>query len=179
MKREFLKTLELSDEAIEKIMSENGKDVEAEKEKAQTKETELSTANGTIKSLQDAVKKFDGVDIEKLKGDVKTWETKYNNDISELKLHSALNTAIVAAGAKNAKLVKAALDMSKIKLDGESPIGLSEQLEALKKSDSYLFADTAANASGSTGMAQGGGGTPDMSKLSDEEYYAKVFETKK
>lgn len=35
MKREFLKAIEgLSDEAIDKIMAENGKDIEAEKAKA-------------------------------------------------------------------------------------------------------------------------------------------------
>jgi hypothetical protein len=47
--------------------------------------------------------------------------------------------ALVEAKAKNPKLARAALDMSLIKLDGEKLLGLSEQLESLKKSDAYLF----------------------------------------
>ena len=55
---------------------------------------QLNTANTTLKNLQDAVKKFDGVDLDKLQADVKTWETKYNTDIANLKRESALDIAL-------------------------------------------------------------------------------------
>lgn len=41
MKREFLKELGLTDEQIDKIMAENGKDIEKYKTLAETKEAEL------------------------------------------------------------------------------------------------------------------------------------------
>ncbi len=41
-----------------------------DKDKLDTKIKELSTANDTIKQLQDTVKKFDGVDVQKLKDDL-------------------------------------------------------------------------------------------------------------
>ncbi len=100
---------------------------------------ELNAANDTIKGLKDTVAKFDGVDVEKLKKDASDWETKYNTDIAAVKLDSAVSMALVEAKAKNPKLVKAALDMSVIKLDGEKVLGLSEQLDKIKESDSYLF----------------------------------------
>ena len=100
---------------------------------------ELGTANNTIKGLKETVAKFDGVDIEKLKKDASDWETKYNTDIAAVKLDSAVNIALVEAKAKNPKLAKAALDMSLVKLDGENLVGLTEQLDNLKKSDGYLF----------------------------------------
>ena len=106
-------------------------------------ETELNTANTTIKGLKDTVAKFDGVDIEKLKKDASDWETKYNTDTAALKLDSAVNMALLEAKVKNPKLARAGLDMSIIKLDGEKLVGLSEQLETLKASDSYLFEDAA------------------------------------
>ena len=53
-----------------------------DKDKLDTKITELATANTTIQTLRDTVKKFDGVDVEKLKQDVTNWEQKYNSDIS-------------------------------------------------------------------------------------------------
>lgn len=109
------------------------------KDKFTNKETELATANQTIKDLQDAAKKWDGVDVEKLKGDFAALQTKYNDDLAAAKLDNALNMALVEAKAKNPKLARAALDMSVIKLDGDKLTGLSEQLEALKKSDAYLF----------------------------------------
>ncbi len=40
------------------------------KGKYDAKETELNTANTTIKTLQDAVKKFDGVDVDGLKNEI-------------------------------------------------------------------------------------------------------------
>lgn len=110
-----------------------------DKKKYDEKVGELATAQTTITGLQDTVKKFDGVDIEKLKKDAADWETKYNTDISAMKLDSALNMALVEAKVKNPKLARAGLDMSIIKLDGDKLLGLSEQLEALKKSDGYLF----------------------------------------
>lgn len=54
-------------------------------------------------------------------------------------LDFAIDKALGVAKAKNTKLAKAGLDLTKIKLDGENLLGLSEQLEALKTSDAYLF----------------------------------------
>ena len=102
-------------------------------------ETKYNTANETIKGLQETVSKFDGVDVDGLKKSVTDWENKYNTDIAAVKLNSAVDMALVGAKAKNPKLAKAALDMSVIKMDGENLIGLTEQLDNLKKSDAYLF----------------------------------------
>ena len=112
-----------------------------DKKKLDDKVAELATANTTISGLQDTVKKFDGVDIEKLKKDAADWETKYNTDVAAMKLDNAVNVALLEAKVKNPKLARAGLDMSLVKLDGDKLLGLSEQLESLKKSDGYLFED--------------------------------------
>ena len=101
--------------------------------------TELNAANETIKGLKETVSKFDGVDVDGLKKSVTDWENKYNTDIAAVKLDSAVNMALVEAKARNPKLAKAALDMSVIKLDGDKLMGLTEQVDALKESDAYLF----------------------------------------
>ncbi len=155
------------------------------KGKVTEKENELLTANNTIKTLQDAVKKFDGVDVEKLKGDVETWKNKYNDDIAALKLSSAIDTDLMKAKVKNLKVVKGCLDTSKIKLDGDTLLGLSEQLDALRTSDAYLFESAegasgagAQGSAGGTGMAAGKSGGEDLSSLSDADYYARVYDKK-
>lgn len=114
-----------------------------DKKKFDDKVAELTTAQSTITGLQDTVKKFDGVDIDGLKKAAADWETKYNTDLAAVRLDSALDMALVNAKVKNPKLARAGLDMSIIKMDGDKLLGLSEQLEALKKSDGYLFADEA------------------------------------
>ena len=105
MKREFLKDLGLADDVIEKIMAENGKDIEAEKAKTTAKIGELEKANQTIKDLQDTIKKYDGKDPAKLEADLAALQQKYNNDIAaertkadKLQKEYHLKDALKAAG---------------------------------------------------------------------------------
>lgn len=56
MKREFLKAIEgLTEEAIDKIMAENGKDIEAEKAKTNALKAENDTLKADKKSLEDKI----------------------------------------------------------------------------------------------------------------------------
>lgn len=153
------------------------------KEKFTAKETELAAANTTIRELQDAAKKWDGVDVEKLKGDMAALQTKYDSDLAAAKLDNAINLALVEAKARDPKLVKALLDMAVIKQDGDNVLGLKEQLEKITGSHSYLFGDSAAADDGTTRTNTGGAhvpnNKPDFSKMSDAEYYAYVAANKK
>lgn len=148
---EFLKALFGSDaltfEQLEEKLKDN-KDIKlanlagggyVDSKKHEDTKSELATAKNTIKELQETVSKFDGVDVEALKTRATELENKYNNDLAAVKLNSAIDVDLLKAKVKNTKLVKAALDTSIIKLDGDKLIGLSEQLDALKESDGYLF----------------------------------------
>ena len=69
------------------------------------------------------------VDTEKLEG-----------KLQENKLNTSLNEVLTAAKVRNPKAIKGLLNMDDIKLnDKDELIGVNDQLEALKKSDSYLF----------------------------------------
>lgn len=101
-------------------------------------ESQLSTANTTIKDLQEIVKKFDGKDPEKLSADLAALQQKYDADTAKLRLDNALDVAIIGAKGRSTKAVKAFLDYGKLKLKDDGTIdGLD--LEALKKSEPYLF----------------------------------------
>ena len=56
-------------------------------------------------------------------------------------LEYRIKDSIRGSKAKNADVVLRMVDQSKVSIDGENLLGLSEQLEALKKSDAYLFED--------------------------------------
>lgn len=198
MKREFISNLlpDISKEHLDAIMAEHGKDIEAEKALTATETTKLKTANDTIKNLQDAAKAFEGVDVNDLKGQIKTLQDKYDQDIAKLKLDTALDAALRESKARNIKAVRALLNMEEIKLDGDKLLGLDTQLEAAKKSDAYLFGDDSnggdpppdgnqnqnQNGTGirfSSGNSHGGGNhTEDYDKMSDEEYYAAMERAK-
>lgn len=200
MKRDFITKLlpDISKEILDAIMAENGKDIQAEKDLTAAETQKLEAANNTIQRLQDAAKAFEGVDVADLKNQLATLQDKYNQDIASLKLNNALDAALLASKAKNVKLVRALLNMDEIKLDGDKLLGFDSQLEAVKKSDSYLFEDADpgnggdpgngswfSNTQNQTGIrfnsgAQHGGGnsSPDYDKMSDEEYYAAMEKAK-
>ena len=144
MKREFLEGLEvngvkLSKDLVEQIMAENGKDIAAEQAKTAAKDTELTTARNTIKSLEEAAKKFEGTDPEQLKKDLADLQKKYDTDLAENKRNSALELALVQAKVRDVKAAKALLNLEEIKLDGEKLLGLDSQMEGLKTEKAWLF----------------------------------------
>ena len=68
--------------------------------------------------------------------------------MAQMQLDFAIEKALTTAKAKNAKAVKALLDMEKVKLDGEQLLGLEEQLKAIQQSDPYLFGESGKVGSG-------------------------------
>lgn len=79
--------------------------------------------------------------IDELTASQKKEREDYEKNILDLKHGYALDNALTASKAKNIKALKGMLDMSKVSFDGDTIKGLDEQIEAIKKSDSYLFDD--------------------------------------
>lgn len=163
------------------------------KEKFDAKETEFKNVSTQLTDANKQIEAFKGMDVEGIKKAADEWKTKYetskseaDKELNKLRLDNAVERALMAAKTKNPKLAKAALDMALIKLDGESILGLNEQLDKLKESDGYLFEESGSddNGGGSSFRANSGGehrpgaGT-DYDKMSDDEYYKTVMEPKK
>ena len=126
-----------------------------DREKFDSKVRELDTANQSVSELTGRLKAFDGVDVAALKADVKNWETKYKNDLAAVKKDAAVDAAIMQARGKNAKAIRALLDLDKITLREDGTLeGLD--LESLKKSDGYLF-DTVQTVTRGNGVQSGDG----------------------
>lgn len=82
-------------------------------------------------------------------------QAEYQQQLQQKEFDFALTEALRDAKAKNPKAVRALLDSESIKYENGQLIGLSEQLEKLKKSDDYLFV-----AEGLKGNTPLQGGTP-------------------
>ncbi|EJO5347147.1 phage scaffolding protein [Clostridium botulinum] len=107
------------------------------KDKFNTLNNQLKTANDTITTL-----KKDNKENESLQSKVGEYETKvkdYEKKIQNMQFNYSLEGALKGANVRNTKAVKALLDLENVKLDGETLIGISEQIEAIKKTDGYLF----------------------------------------
>ena len=72
MKREYLKSLELSEEIIDKIMDENGKDVEAVKNKY----ADYDNIKVQLKEANKQIENFKKMDIDKIKKAADDWKKK-------------------------------------------------------------------------------------------------------
>lgn len=155
MKTEFLKSLNLSQEVIDKIMAENGKDIAAEQKKAdkiiQERDSYKLKAENLEIQVNDAnaeIQKFKDMDIDGIKKAADDWKetaekakADADKQISQMKFDYALSAALTGAKAKNTKAVKALLDMDGLKFndnDGKI-VGLDEQLAQIKTDNDYLF----------------------------------------
>ena len=94
MKTEELKSQGLNDEQIAFVMSENGKDVKREKDRAESFKTQLDTAKEQLKA-------FEGKDFDKLTKERDEWKDKYTaarNEYEEKQkaadFDKALDTAV-------------------------------------------------------------------------------------
>lgn len=156
---------------------------------------ELKLVKGEKKTLEDDKKKIEDEYNNFKKGSIsqadyeakkKEIEDNSKAEIEKVRLESKIDLAINNAKAKNVKSVKANLDLGKIKLDGDKLLGFDDQIEALKKSDAYLFdIDNTLNKgvenNGGNPRKNEGGTLEDdeLDKLSDEEYFALQEKNKK
>ena len=135
MKTEELTALGLTEDQATKVFELHGKEIT----KLQNSVTTLTTERDGYKTqLDTANTKLNGYDPEwKTKAD--TAQQDADKKINALKFDYALNDALKAAKAKDVVAVKAHLKTDALKLDGETILGLKEQLENIKTESGFLF----------------------------------------
>lgn len=143
MQRKFLEDLGLEKEIVDKIMAENGSDIEKTKSKL---ETERDGYKEQLETAQNALKEFDGVDVNEMKekisqltADMAAKDAEHQARIADIEFNSALDTALTASKARNAKAVKALLDLDKLKTSKNQTEDIKTALEAVKAENDYLF----------------------------------------
>lgn len=149
MKRSMLEQYELSKEQIDEIMRANGEDIENANQKTQQITKERDDLKEQIRERDrqlETLKKSTG-DTEALKAQIeelqvanKEQSQKSADEIKSLKIDYAVDKALGLARAKNAKAVRALLDLTKAELSDDGSIkGLSEQIETLKSAEDSKF----------------------------------------
>lgn len=143
MQRKFLEDLGLEKDIIDKIMTENGNDIEKTKSKL---EAERDNYKGQLETAQNALKEFEGVDVKDLQGKIdtlnntlQTKETEYQNRIADMEFNAVLDGELSKVGAKNTKAVKALLDLDSLKASKNQAEDIKTALETVKGENDYLF----------------------------------------
>lgn len=184
MKRKFLEDLGLEKEAIDKIMAENGADVNAAKADYDTLKQQLETASKEIQGRDaqlEALKKSSGDNealqkqIMDLQAENKAAKEKYESDLKELKLSTAIKLAI-GDTAHDADLVTGMFDKAKLILSEDGKVaGLEEQLKTIKKEKAFLFKeDKSPEMRIKGGKPAEGAGTPPAVKKPSEMTYSEL-----
>ena len=168
MKTEFLKNLGLEQEAIDSIMAEYGKDINAEQEKTKTAlgerdnyKSQLETATGELEKFAEVKPDEMKATIEKLQNDLKLKDEEYAAKEAERTFLDGLKESIKAAGGRNEKAVMALLDIEELKRSKNQSEDIKKHLESIKESDAYLFGaeEPIMNPVGPTGGDHGGDST--------------------
>ena len=121
-------------------------------------ETDLQGRDAQLEQLKSAAGNSEELkkQIEQLQAENKKAAEEWQAKMVQMQLDFAIEKALAAAKAKNAKAVKALLDMEKVKLDGDQLLGIDEQLKALQQSDQYLFGDSGKVGGGTNPPGAGG-----------------------
>lgn len=148
MTKESLIEMGLTEDQAKKVMDSIDGDFVTK-----TRFNEINEENKTLKkSVSDRDKQLE--DLKKSSGDNATLQQQisdlqkqnadqqkaHDDELAQLKFDNAVEMALNGAKAKNIKAVRAMLDDSKMKMGEDGKLsGFDEQIEALKKSDPYMF----------------------------------------
>lgn len=107
---------------------------------------QLADINTKLTAAQSGAQDADAVraQLTQLQADMAAKDAAMQKQALEYRIRDAVR----GSKARNADIVLKMIDAGKISQDGDNLIGLNDQIEALKKSDAYLFEAEPVNAGG-------------------------------
>lgn len=143
MKREDVKNKipGITDEQLNWIMQENGADINREKSAATALQTQLDNANAQLKTAQDVLKAFDGVDVAGLQEQVTKLKADMKAQAEGFAFDNALNAAIMSKKGRSVKAVRALLDLDTLKGSADRSTDIAKALDDAAKANPWAFGD--------------------------------------
>src|SRR5690625_829039 len=132
------------------------------KEKFDVKNQEVKDLQEQLNNRDEQLEELKKIDAEGLQAKIdelqqanEQTKTEYEEKLQQQALEHRLENTLKDSGVRNVKAVKALLDTENIKLDGETLLGLDDQLKGLQESDPYLFAQNEAQEEQKPNFTQG------------------------
>lgn len=160
MKREDVKNKipGITDEQLNWLMQENGADINREKSAATALQTQLNNVNAQLKTAQEGLAKFDGVDVAALNAQVAKLQADLKAQADGFAFDNALDTAILGKKGRSVKAVRALLDVDGLKGSADRSADIAKALDEAAKANPWAFGEDAEQTSAgtySTGAAHG------------------------
>lgn len=109
-------------------------------------ETERDSLKEQLKTAQDSLKGFEGVDVKDLQAkvtaltaDLAAKQKEHEAKIADMEFSSALDAAISGSKAKNAKAVRALLDVDTLKASKNQQADIAAAIKKCQEENDYLF----------------------------------------
>ena len=146
MKREDVKNKipGITDEQLNWLMQENGADINREKSAATALQTQLTAAQAQLKTAQEGLAKFDGVDVAALNAQVAKLQADMKAQADGFAFDSALNTAILGKKGRSVKAVRALLDLDALKGSKDRTTDIEKALDDAAKANPWAFGEDGA-----------------------------------
>lgn len=143
MKREDVKNKipGITDEQLNWIMQENGADISREKSAATALQTQLDNANAQLKTAQDGLKAFDGVDVAGLQEQVTKLKADMKAQAEGFAFDNALDAAILGKKGRSVKAVRALLDLDALKGSADRSTDIAKALDEAAKANPWAFGE--------------------------------------
>lgn len=117
------------------------KDYETAQATIKQQKKDIEKRDKDIEDIQSKVKDNEELtkEIDTLKQTNKNDREGFEKQLNDIAFNNALEKGLNAFNVKDKTLIMALLNKENLKVDGESIIGLKEQIEPLQKSHEYLF----------------------------------------
>ena len=151
MKRDLLKEHCFSEEQINLVMAENGKDVNSLKEQINNLtgerdglQKQIDDRDKQLTTLKKSAKDNEELQsqIKQLQDENKTAKQNYQDQLAKQNKSFKIEGALRDAKAKNIKTVLPLIDTEKVSVNDDGTLnGLSEQLDNIKQDNGFLFGE--------------------------------------
>ena len=160
MKREEVKSKipGITDEQLDWLMGENGRDVTAEKTKAASLQGQVDDLTKQLTTAKDGLKAFEGVDVADLKGQITKLQSQLNEQADSFAFDSALDGAIRDARGRDVKAIRGMLDVAALKASKDRTRDIKAAIDTLAKDKAWAFGGEGAGVTVTTGGEHGTGG---------------------
>lgn len=141
MKREEVKAKipGITDEQLDWLMGENGRDVTAEKTKSANLQAQVTDLTTQLNTAKDGLKAFEGVDVNDLKGQITKLQGQLTEQADNFAFDSTLDGAIRDARGRDVKAIRGMLDVNALKASKDRTSDIQAALTSLAKEKAWAF----------------------------------------
>lgn len=145
MKREEVKSKipGITDEQLDWLMGENGRDITAEKTKAAGLQDQVKDLNAQLSTAKEGLKAFEGVDVAELKGQITKLQADMQAQADGFAFDSALDSAIRDRKGRDVKAIRGMLDVEKLRASKDRTNDIKAALDDLYKDKAWAFDEPA------------------------------------